>query len=105
MPWNPEHYNIKNMKTKEVIKILEENKLTNVGKETPYTSKGLFVVYNTKTKKIIEDGFKDKKSAKIKRDELNKPLMEKYTKTNKPKKDSMPPYIIKKGKDHMHYDN
>ncbi len=26
----------------------------------------LFVVYNTKTKKIIEEGFKDKKSAKIK---------------------------------------
>ena len=26
MPWNPEHY----MKTKEVIKILEENKITNI---------------------------------------------------------------------------
>ena len=30
MPWNPEHYN---MKTEEVIKILEENKLTSVGKK------------------------------------------------------------------------
>ena len=89
------------METKEVMKILEENKITNVQPST----KGLFVVYNTKTKKIIEDGFKDKKSAKVKRNELNKPLMEKYTKTNKPKKDSMPPYIIKKGKDHPHYDN
>ena len=29
MPWNPEHY----MKTKEVMKILEENKLTNVQKK------------------------------------------------------------------------
>ena len=91
------------MKTNEVIKILEENKITNVG-ETPYSTKGLFVIYNTKTKKIIEDGFKDKKSAKVKRNELNKPLLEKYTKTNKPKKDSMPPYIVKKGKDHIHYD-
>jgi len=76
------------MKTKEVMTILEENKITNV-----QPSKGLFAIYNTKTKKIIEDGFKDKKSAKIKRDELNKPLMAKYTKTNKPKKDSMPPNI------------
>ena len=54
------------MKTKEVIKILEENKITNV-----QPSKGLFVVYNTKTKKIIEEGFKDKKSAKDKRNEFN----------------------------------
>jgi len=30
--------------------------------------------------------------------------LEKDTKTNKPKKDSMPPYIVKKGKDHIHYD-
>ena len=89
----------------KVLKILEENKIANFGKDTPYTTtKGLFIVYNTKTKKIIEGGFKDKKSAKVKRDELNKPLMEKYTKTNKPKKDSMPPYIIKKGKNHIHYD-
>ena len=100
MPWNPEHYNRKNMKTEEVVKILEENKITNV-----QPSKGLFVVYSTKTKKIIEGGFKDKKSAKIKRDELNKPIMEKYTKTNKPKKDSLPLYIVVKGKDHPHYDN
>ena len=26
MPWNPEHYNVKNMKKEEVMKILEENK-------------------------------------------------------------------------------
>ena len=32
MPWNPEHY----MKTKEVLKILEENKITNVGRNAPY---------------------------------------------------------------------
>ena len=89
----------------KVLKILEENKITNFGKDTPYTTtKGLFIVYNTKTKKIIEGGFKDKKSAKVKRNELNKPLLEKYTKTNKPKKDSMPPYIVKKGKDHRYYD-
>ena len=74
MPWNPEHYNSKNMKTEEVIKILE-------------------------------GGFKDKKSAKEKRNELNKPIIEKYTKTNKPKKDSLPLYIVVKGKDHPHYDN
>jgi len=84
MPWNPEHYNRKNMKTEEVVKILEENKITNV------QSKEVFVVKNSRTNKIIQSGFKDKKSAKIKRDELNKPIMEKYTKTNKPKKDSMP---------------
>ena len=66
-------------------------------------NKELFIVYNTKTKKIIEGGFKDKKSAKIKRDELNKPIMAKHTKTDKPKKHSMPLYIIKKGKDHIHY--
>ena len=68
------------------------------------TNKELFIVKNNKTNKIIERGFEDKKSAKEKRNELNKPLMEKYTKTNKPKKDSMPPYIIKMGKDHIHYD-
>ena len=89
------------MKTKEVIKILEENKITNVQPST----KEVFVVKNSRTKKIIEGGFKDKKSAKIKRNELNKPLMEKYTKTNKPKKDSLPLYIVVKGKDHPHYDN
>ena len=88
------------MKTNKVMKILEENKITNV-----LPTKEVFVVKNSRTKKIIEGGFKDKKSAKIKRDELNKPLMEKYTKTNKPKKDSMPPYIVVKGKDHIHYDN
>ena len=87
------------MKTKEVIKILEENKITNV------QSKELFVIKNSRTKKIIEGGFKDKKSAKIKRNELNKPLMEKYTKTNKPKKHSLPLYIVVKGKDHIHYGN
>ena len=32
MPWNPERY----MKTKEVMKILEENRITNVGKNRPY---------------------------------------------------------------------
>ena len=89
------------MKTNKVMKILEENKITNVQPST----KGVFVVKNSRTKKIIEGGFKDKKSAKIKRDELNKPLMEKYTKTNKPKKDSLPLYIVVKGKDHIHYDN
>ena len=99
MPWNPEHYNVKNMKKEEVMKILEENKITNV-----QPSKEVFVVKNSRTKKIIEGGFTDKKSAKIKRNELNKPLLEKYTKTNKPKKDSMPPYIVKKGKDHRYYD-
>jgi len=64
----------------------------------------LFYIYNNKTKRIEVGGFKDKKSAKVKRNELNKPLLEKYTKTNKPKKDSMPPYIVKKGKDHRHYE-
>ena len=54
MPWNPEHYNWKNMKTEEVVKILEENKITNV------QSKEVFVVKNSRTKKIIEGGFKDK---------------------------------------------
>ena len=66
-------------------------------------NKELFIVKNSKTNKTVEGEFKDKKSAKEKRDELNKPIMAKYTKTNKPKKDSMPPYIIKKGKDHIHY--
>ena len=100
MPWNPDHYNRKNMKTTEVMKILEENKITNI-----LPTKEVFVVKNSKTKKIVEGRFKDKKSAKIKRDELNKPIMEKYTKTNKPKKDSLPLYIVVKGKDHPHYDN
>ncbi len=68
------------------------------------TLQNLFAVEDTKTKKIVAEGFKDKKSAKVKRNELNKPIQEKYTKTNKPKKDSMPRYIIKKGKDHIHYD-
>ena len=68
-------------------------------------NKELFIVKNSKTNKAVEDGFKDKKSAKIKRDELNKPIMAKYTKTNKPKKDSLPLYIVVKGKDHMHYGN
>ena len=88
------------MKTNKVMKILEENKITNV-----LPTKEVFVVKNSRTKKIIEGGFKDKKSAKEKRDELNKPIMAKYTKTNKPKKDSLPLYIVVKGKDHMHYDN
>ena len=69
------------------------------------TNKELFIVKNSKTNKTVEGGFKDKKSAKEKRDELNKPIMAKYTKTNKPKKDSLPLYIVVKGKDHMHYDN
>ena len=30
MPWNPDHYNVK---TQEVIKILEDNKITNVMKK------------------------------------------------------------------------
>ena len=88
------------MKTNKVMKILEENKITNV-----LPTKEVFVVKNSRTNKIIEGGFKDKKSAKEKRDELNKPIMAKYTKTNKPKKDSLPLYIVVKGKDHMHYDN
>ena len=33
MPWNPEHYSVK---TRKVMKILEENKITNVGKSRPY---------------------------------------------------------------------
>lgn len=33
MPWNPERY----MKTEDVVKILEDNKITNVGKDRPYT--------------------------------------------------------------------
>ena len=68
-------------------------------------NKELFVVKNSKTNKTVEGEFKDKKSAKEKRDELNKPIMAKYTKTNKPKKDSLPLYIVVKGKDHMHYGN
>jgi hypothetical protein len=87
------------MKTKEVLKILEENKITNVQPST----KELFVVYSNKTRKIIEGEFKDKKSAKVKRDELNKPKVVKDTKKDNLKKDSMPLYIIKKGKDHIHY--
>ena len=55
----------------------------------------LFYIYNNKTKRIEVGGFKDKKSAKVKRDELNKPLMEKYTKTNKPKKESCSPNNLK----------
>ena len=69
------------------------------------TNKELFIVKNSKTNKTIESGFIDKKSAKEKRNELNKPIMAKYTKTNKPKKDSLPLYIVVKGKDHMHYGN
>ena len=88
------------MKTNKVMKILEENKITNV-----LPTKEVFVVKNSRTNKIIEGGFKDKKSAKEKRDELNKPIIAKYTKTNKPKKDSLPLYIVVKGKDHIHYDN
>ena len=68
-------------------------------------NKELFIVKNSKTNKTVEGEFKDKKSAKEKRDELNKPIMAKYTKTNKPKKDSLPLYIVVKGKDHIHYDN
>tara|TARA_R100000008_G_C3578327_1_gene166704 strand:+ start:543 stop:770 length:228 start_codon:yes stop_codon:yes gene_type:complete len=68
------------------------------------TPQNLFAVVDSKTNKIVEEGFKDKKSAKVKRNELNKPFKEKETKTNKPKKDSMPRYIVKKGKDHIHYD-
>ena len=68
-------------------------------------NKELFIVKNSKTNKTVEGEFKDKKSAKEKRDELNKPIMAKYTKTNKPKKDSLPLYIVVKGKDHMHYGN
>jgi len=56
----------------------------------------LFYIYNNKAKRIEVGGFKDKKSAKVKRNELNKPF--------KTKKDSMPTHIIKKGKDHIHYD-
>ena len=69
------------------------------------TNKELFIVKNSKTNKTVESGFIDKKSAKEKRYELNKPIMAKYTKTNKPKKDSLPLYIVVKGKDHMHYGN
>ena len=56
----------------------------------------LFYIYNNKTKRIEVGGFKDKKSAKEKRNELNKPF--------KTKKDSMPTHIVKKGKDHRHYE-
>tara|TARA_R100000656_G_scaffold93533_1_gene67751 strand:+ start:798 stop:1298 length:501 start_codon:yes stop_codon:yes gene_type:complete len=35
MPWNPEHY----MKTEEVMKILEENKITNVNPQSTITNK------------------------------------------------------------------
>jgi len=48
MPWNPEHYNRKNMKTTEVMKILEENKITNI-----LPTKEVFVVKNSRTNKII----------------------------------------------------
>ena len=33
MPWNPENYRVK---TREVMKILEDNKITNVVKSTSY---------------------------------------------------------------------
>jgi len=36
MPWNPESYSVK---TRKVIKILEDNRITNVGKSTPYGDK------------------------------------------------------------------
>ena len=49
MPWNPEHY----MKTKEVVKILEENKITNVGADTPY-SNGVMIHFTDKeVKKVL----------------------------------------------------
>ena len=49
MPWNPEHY----MKTKEVVKILEENKITNVGEDTPY-SNGVMIHFTDKeVKKVL----------------------------------------------------
>ena len=49
MPWNPEHY----METKEVVKILEENKITNVGEDTPY-SNGVMIHFTDKeVKKVL----------------------------------------------------
>ena len=48
MPWNPEHY----MKTKEVVKILEENKITNVGEDTPY-SNGVMIHFTDKEAKKV----------------------------------------------------
>ena len=41
------------------------------------TLQNLFAVADSKTNKIVEEGFKDKKSAKVKRNELNKPFKEK----------------------------
>ena len=48
MPWNPEHY----MKTKVVVKILEENKITNVGENTPYTN-GMMIHFTDKEAKKV----------------------------------------------------
>ena len=44
------------MKTKEVVKILEENKITNVGKDTPYTNPPPTIIY---TKTFYCDGSED----------------------------------------------
>ena len=49
MPWNPEHY----MKTKEVVKILEENKITNVGADTPYTNGVMIHFTDKEVKKVL----------------------------------------------------
>ena len=44
------------MKTKEVVKILEENKITNVGKDTPYTNSPPTIIH---TKTFYCDGSED----------------------------------------------
>jgi len=44
------------MKTKEVVKILEENKITNVGKDTPYTNPPPTIIH---TKTFYCDGSED----------------------------------------------
>jgi|TARA_R110002020_G_scaffold396106_1_gene606112 uncharacterized Zn-finger protein len=44
------------MKTKEVVKILEENKITNVGKDTPYTNSIPTIIH---TKEFYCDGSED----------------------------------------------
>ena len=41
------------MKTKEVVKILEENKITNVGDDTPYTNGVMIHFTDKEAKKVL----------------------------------------------------
>ncbi len=47
------------MKTKEVVKILEENKITNVGKNTPYDKEKEESIITIHTKTFYCDGSED----------------------------------------------